>query len=302
MAQSIALSTAMRDSNRLIGVVRVAERQGGVIGHGQLLDCGVHRNTIVRWNREGRIHRFLPTVYAVGHTGIGLKGKLMAALLYAGPGAALSHQTAAYIWNLTPTQPSHIHMSTPRDRKSLPGVTVHRVAGLKTTRKHGYPVTIVARTLLDLAASLPYDDVRRALAEADFRNLLDPTAIERELGRGRAGSKALRKALTAHLPELALANEGVEQAFVLLCERAGIPIPEVNVYLEGFKVDCLWRARRVVVELDSRLAHAQPAKVEADRHRDLVLRRAGYTVRRYTWHQVTGKPQALLTDLRAALR
>ena len=223
MSESIGLSTAMRYSNRLIRVVRAAEPQGGVIGHGQLLECGVAKNTVVRWNREGRIHRYHPGVYAVGHKAVGLRGRLFAALL------------------------------------------------------------------------------RRALPEADFLHLLDPTVVQRELGRGRAGSKALRAGLLAHLPELAHANEGVEQAFLLLCERHAIPIPEVNVYVEGLKVDGVWRDQRVIAELDSRLAHSQPAKVEADRHRDLVLRRVGYDVRRYTWYQVTRSPEAVIADLRAAL-
>ena len=57
----------------------------------------------------------------------------------------------------------------------------------------------------------------------------------------------------------------------------------------------------MIVELDSRLAHSQPAKVERDRQRDLVLRRAGFKVRRYTWHQVTNRAEAVIDDLRAAL-
>jgi hypothetical protein len=236
----------------------------------------------------------------VGHTAIGIRGRLIAALLYAGPDAALSHQTAAYIHKLTPTQPSHLHVTTPRDRKSLPTVAVHRAA-ITIVQQDGYRVTTVERTLLDLAGTLPSDDLRRALAEADFRRLLHPARLLTELGRGRNGSKTLRAALLTHLPELAGANEGVEQAFLLLCERAGIPIPEVNVYVEGFKVDCLWRPARVFIELDSRLAHGQAASVERDHHRDLVLRRAGYAVRRYTWQQVTHEPDAVITDLRAAL-
>jgi REase_MTES_1575 len=272
-----------------------------VISHGQLLDAGVGRTSIVRWNREGRIHRLHPTVYCLGHTAIAIRGRLFAALLCAGPEAGLSHQTAAWHWKLLPTQPNLIHVTSPRDRASIDGVTVHRAA-VTIVRHAGLPVTTVARTLLDLAATMPYDAVRRALAEADFRSLLNPAAIQAELGRGRRGSKALRAALLAHLPELANANEGVEVEFLLLCERAGIAIPQVNVYVEGFKVDCLWRDDRVVVELDSRLAHGQSAAVERDRHRDLVLRRAGYVVRRYTWHQVTGQPEAVIADLRAALR
>ena len=248
-----------------------------------------------------RLHRIHPAVYAVGHKAIGIRGRLFAALLYAGPDAALSHQTAAWHYRLTPTQPNRIHVTTPRDRTSLPSVAVHR-ASVRTVHHDDFRVTTVPRTLLDLAATMPFDDVRRALAEADYLHLLDPAAVERELGRGRKGSKALRAALIAHLPELARANEGVEVEFLLLCERAGIPIPEVNVYVEGFKVDCLWRTDRVIVELDSRLAHGRTAAVERDRHRDLVLRRAGFDVRRYTWRQVTGEPASVIADLRTALR
>ncbi len=301
MGVSIGLSTAMRESNRLIRVARVAKHQGGVIGNRQLRDCGVDRTTISRWDRGGRIHRFHPAVYAVGHTAIGIRGRLIAALLYAGPGAALSHQTAAYVWKLLPTQPNLIHVTTPRDRRSIDGVRVHR-AEITVVHHNGYPVTTVPRTLLDLATTLEFDALRRTLAEADFLNLLDPAAIQHELGRGRAGSKPLRAALLAHLPELARANEGVEVKFLNLCQEAGIPIPEVNVYVGGFKVDCVWRAGRVIVELDSTLAHGQGAAVERDRHRDLVLRRAGFEVRRYTWRQVTRQSEAVLADLRAALR
>ncbi len=271
-----------------------------MISRRQLLDCGVPAGEISRWKAEGRIHRLHPAVYALGHTAIGIRGRLFAALLYAGP-AALSHQTAAWHYKLTPTQPNRVHVTTPRDRTSLDAVAVHRAAGLVTVDHNGYPVTTVPRTLLDLAATMPFTVVRRALAEADYLGLLDPAAVKAELGRGRKGSKALRAALIAHLPELADAASPLEEEFLTLCERGGIPIPEVNVYVEGFKVDCLWRTKRVVVELDGRLAHSHDAAVERDRHRDLVLRGAGFAVRRYTWQQVTREARAVAADLRAAL-
>jgi very-short-patch-repair endonuclease len=78
-------------------------------------------------------------------------------------------------------------------------------------------------------------------------------------------------------------------------------MPEVNVRLLGFTVDALWRDQRVVVELDSLAAHEETNRVEADRHRELALRAAGFTVLRYTWHQVTRRPGLVVADLRAAL-
>jgi hypothetical protein len=281
-------------------VAALAERQDGVISRGQLRACGVSDTDIARWHRDSRLHRLHPAVYALGHTALGIRGSIFAALLYAGPESALSHQTAAWLWKLIPTRPNRVHVTTPRDRTSIEAIAVHR-ASVRVVRRDCFPVTSLPRTLLHLAATMPFAGLRRALAEADFLRLLDPSAVTAELGRGRKGSAALRKALTLHLPELASANEGVEEAFLLLCERAGIPIPGVNVYAQGFKVDCLWHAERLIVELDSQLAHGHATAVKRDRHRDLMLRRAAYKVRRYTWNQVVDEPDAVVEDLRAAL-
>jgi hypothetical protein len=142
------------------------------------------------------------------------------------------------------------------------------------------PGTTVARTLLDLAATLPFADVRRARAEADHRRLLRPQEVERVLGRGRPGSAALRGAVERHLPALAETLSALEERFLILCESSGMTPPEVNVTLAGLKVDALWRGQRVIVELDGHEAHSYPAAAERDRRRDLILRGAGYKIRR----------------------
>ena len=64
----------------------------------------------------------------------------------------------------------------------------------------------------------------------------------------------------------------------------------------------MWFEQRVVVELDSHLAHGTPARLENDHRRDLDLRAAGYTVLRYTWQQVTTTPELVVADLRRRLR
>ena len=66
-------------------------------------------------------------------------------------------------------------------------------------------------------------------------------------------------------------------------------------------VDAFWPEHRVIVELDSVIAHSSPARRLIDRERDLHLRRLGYTVLRYTWHQVHSTPEAVAADLRATL-
>jgi hypothetical protein len=148
---------------------------------------------------------------------------------------------------------------------------------------------------------LSFRDLRRALAEADYRRLLDPTAVRDMVRRGQPGSAALRRALAAHNPRLALTFSVLEERFLELCESAGLPQPEVNVPVEGLVVDALWPERRLVVELDGHMAHGTAAAIERDRHRELILRAAGYRVLRYTWRQVTVRPDLVVADLRPVL-
>ena len=143
--------------------------------------------------------------------------------------------------------------------------------------------------------------MRKALAEADYHRLLNPEAVMATLGHGRPGAAALRAALSSHLPELAQTLSTLEDDFLLLCESADLPMPEVNATVEGLMVDALFRPQRVVVELDGAAAHGSGASVRTDRGRDLTLRNAGYTVLRYSWVQVTKGRSGVAADLRRAL-
>jgi very-short-patch-repair endonuclease len=138
-----------------IAVTRVlprAERQWGVIARWQLVQCGLSDAAISRWVASSRLQRIHPGVYAAGHTAIPLEGRLLAAILYAGPGAALSHASAAHWWQLIPYLPEITHVTSPRRRKALNDVRVHRAGNLERVMHRGLPVTPVARTLLDFAA------------------------------------------------------------------------------------------------------------------------------------------------------
>ena len=167
-------------------VVRVAERQWGVVADWQLLRCGVSRPAISRWVVSERLHRIYPRVYAVGHRALATEGQLLAAVLYAGPGAALSHASAAHWWELLPYVPDTTNVTSPKRRRSLDGVCVHSAERLERVMHRGLPVTPVARTLLDFASVATLERVRLAVAEADFKHRLDLEAIDAVAGVGRA--------------------------------------------------------------------------------------------------------------------
>lgn len=155
----------------------------------------------------------------------------------------------------------------------------------------------VAITLLELATMLTPRQLRRSLAEADYRGLLDVHELRSVLGRGKSGSAAMRAALQSHLPSLAATRSVLEERFLELCENHCLPQPEVNVRIRGMTVDCLWWDERVIVELDGGAAHGGPAAMKRDRDRDLALRAMGYIVVRYTWDQVTERPTQVAADL-----
>ncbi len=159
----------------------------------------------------------------------------------------------------------------------------------------------MARTLLDVANQVPAHRLRRLIAEAEYLQLFDFPSVGAQLGKGRRGSAALRRALALHNPRLARTLSALEERFLALCEDHAISLPEINVTVAGLMVDALWREPRIVVELDGVRAHATPAAMQRDRDRDLTLRNAGYGVLRYTWRQVTERPETVASDTRRAL-
>src|SRR5690242_17697450 len=74
------------------------ERQHGVIARRQLLELGFSERRIQRRIGSGRLHPIWRGVYAVGRPLLDQRGHWMAAVLASGPGAVLSHGSAAALW------------------------------------------------------------------------------------------------------------------------------------------------------------------------------------------------------------
>ncbi len=288
-------------SNAKGRVAAIAGGQRGRVRHDQLRALGVRASTISGWVDSGYLFPEMPPVYAVGHTAASTEAKLAAALLYAGPGAMLSHGTAAWWLELLKYPPPAIHVSTPRRVNDHGSIRVHGRRRLERIVRNGLPVTTPSQALLDFAANKPGNLLRLALANADYNDVLDVAALQRLIGRGIAGSAALREALALHLPELARTRSEPELVLLEFCECQGFPIPSVNVYLEGWLVDAYWPGQRVVVEIDGTRGHRTPAQVQRDHQRDLELRLAGYIVLRYTRRQLIDTPEAVAADLRRYL-
>ncbi len=184
---------ASRDWNAKLRLAAVAERQHGRVRWDQIRRVGVSRTTIGRWVTEGYLHPVLPRIYAVGHVAGGVEADLAAALLYAGPGAMLSHGTAIWWWGLLEHPPATVEIGTPRRCQPLAGVSVHGRRALFRMTHRNLPVTTVAQALLDFAAQGPQQHLRLALANADYRGWLHLPQLDALTGRGSVGASPLAR-------------------------------------------------------------------------------------------------------------
>ena len=145
----------------------LAARQHGVVTRTQLLDGGWSPSRIDRELRARRLHQLQRGVFAVGHPALTDHGRWMAAVLACGPGAVLSHHSAAALHRL-PVGDNGLTRVTARSVHKRPRIDVHRarLPARDRTTLHRIPVTTVARTLADLAHSLDDKSLHRAVKEA----------------------------------------------------------------------------------------------------------------------------------------
>jgi very-short-patch-repair endonuclease len=214
----------------------------------------------------------------------------MVAVLACGPGAVLSHRSAAALWGFGSERDARIDVSIPFAHFSaLPGVRVHRRYGLRpedVRERSGIPVTSPIRTLLDFAAEARPAAIERAVNEADRVGLVEVGALRQALVRyrGERGVGRLRKMLDTGT--FRLTDSELERRFLRLVGEAGLPTPLTQQRLNGFRVDFFWPELGLVVETDGLRYHRTPAQQARDRLRDQAHLAAGLTPLRFTHRQV----------------
>ena len=266
-----------------------------MVAHAQLADLGLSSSAIGVRAKRGRLLRVHRGVYAVGHMALTRNGRFMAAVLACGEGAALSHFSAAVLWEILEDRGQRIHVTVEGNR-ACRGVIVHRspLEGHRV-RWRGIVVTTVGRTLVDLADVVQRRrTLERAFDEADYLNLdwRSATPIQ-----GRKGSGLLSSVLALHEPGTTRTLSELEERFLAFCEKHGFPRPEVNVSIEGYLCDFVWREQRVIVETDGERAHGTPGARRRDPIKDANLQIAGWRVMRITSKRLFEEEQALAEQL-----
>lgn len=286
---------------------RLAATEHGVLSTDELYGCGLTPDAIATRVARGWLHRRFRRVYAVGHVALTTAGVFLAAVKACGPGAVLSHFSAAVLWDLIEWDqraPEVLVLGTTSRRHA--GIRVHRTATLDPEdirQRQGIPVTSPARTLVDLAAVVDAHVLRRAVRQAlSLRHvtLAEVLSTMDRLGP-RRGRRNLRDIIVAGgAPTRSVLEDRVFDLMV----QAGIARPQVNsrLVLDGRVVvpDFLWPSEGLVVEADGQIWHDNKLAREDDAERQALLEAHGYRVLRVTWEQAVAKPGETLARIRAA--
>jgi Transcriptional regulator, AbiEi antitoxin len=292
------------------GWAELRDRQRGVVTRAQAMSHGLDDDLIGSRLRSGRWSVLHRGVYATFSGEPGRAAVLWAAVLRGGPGAALSHETAAEVLELADDRSTLIHLTVPgrRHPQAIRGVLVHRSSRARAAVHPAQlpPRTRVEGTTIDLAqAAASLDDACGWLSRATGRRLttaarLRATLDSRPKVRWRAGL------------ELALAEIGsgahslLEQRYIRDVERPhGLPTAtrqaRTGTSRRSRYIDNLYEEARLAVELDGQVAHAIEERW-ADMHRDNAHATAGILTLRYNWADVTGQPCTVARQVGAVLR
>ena len=288
-----------------------AAGQQGVIHRDQAIAVGMNGRTIAARVRSGRWRTLFPSTYLVGGAPNTAEARFVAAILWSEKGF-LSHRTAGLVWELDGVQAQEtVEISAYKGAK-VPGLTVHRLRSsdkpaLRVIR--GLVVTGPERTLLDLAGVLPMRSTGRAVDDALRRKLTNLDRLwggwERDGGRGRKGTAALRDLLAARDTRDGVLASRLEAKMLTILRRlpAYRAVPDFRVAVGGhrYRLDFAYPEFGLGIETQGIRWHLGDERYKRDLVRDRRLQGAGWTVLYFSWDDVHLRPRAVEEEIRTFL-
>jgi very-short-patch-repair endonuclease len=282
-----------------------AVRQHGLVSRDQFVEHGIDPRAARRRVASRHWDEVTQRVLRLVGSAPTDQQRVMAAVLDAGRGAVASHRTAAAVWGLGGRGRRPLEVSRPRDGSARPTTLalVYRPRFLPehhVTSHDGIPVTTLARTVVDMAATEHPGRVE-VTAHAAVRagmawELLAATAEEIG-GRGVRGIGVVRRLVEGNIGRPAL-ESGLEVRFLSILRAAGLPEPRRQVNLGGEawagRVDFVDDAARLVLEINSARYHDGPLERRRDDRRTAALVAAGYRVLPLSEDLIVNTPDEML--------
>ncbi|HEY2999310.1 MAG TPA: DUF559 domain-containing protein [Acidimicrobiales bacterium] len=288
--------------------------QLGLVTGDQLAALGVSRQARRTLAARGALERLGATVWRLPGHPPSLHQALLAAVLEAGPDAAVSHMSACAWWRFAGIRPGAVEVSVPRpvQRGRRVNGLVHRARDLRPVdvdARGVVPVTTPARSLIDAAPRLTRAQIVDVLDGATRDGLIDLAHLRWRLDelrrRGRPGIRRMLDALPADDEPRRREESWLERRLTRLIVAAGLPAPRCQVRLRHSggvaRVDMCYERSRLVIETDGHGSHATRRGRQSDAERDARLGAAGYRVLRFTYDDVVGRPDHVVGIIRTYL-
>jgi very-short-patch-repair endonuclease len=295
----------------------LAEEQLGVLSRSQALGHGLTRRRLQRLLTQGTLERIYPSVYRLAAIPRQFPWALVAARLWSGNKAVISHQAAAALWGLEDFSKDVVELSGTRALAPPPALTYHHVRRLPRadlSKTKGLWATSVERTLLDLVGAISPTgvterQVERAFGEALRRKMTETRllrwCLERNRRRGRTGCELFAELLRIR-EAYGVTDSPLESDFGHLIRRAGLLEPvrgytviESNHFLA--KVDFAWPEKKLCVQVHGSSVHRQQTTWEKDQQVENTLQAHRWTVLKVTHRMLTQSEASLAALLRREL-
>ncbi len=288
-------------------VAAVAARQAGVVTTAQLINLGADRAWVSRQVRSGRWQRVHRGVLAAYSGPLAWRTRAWAAVLYAGPGAALSHEAAAFRHEIAHRPPRQVDVRVPETRRvaATPGVVIHR--STPEIRASGRPRTVWrGDTVIDLVSAATSADEVVGWVCAGARAGTSPSEmLEAAAQRGRFRNARLLDEVAAEVD--AGIESPLERRYHRDVERRhGLPRARLQVreIVRGLwiRADAVYDPFGVRTELDGNLGHPG-GRTDADTWRDnSVVLATGDLTLRYRWRHIAVLSCETAAQVATALR
>ena len=285
----------------------IAERQAGVFTPAQARAAGATEAQVKWRRRSGAWSVVVGSAVALAETARTPWTDAFGAALTV-PQATLAMQSAARLHRLPVADDGLVHVHVPARTRARERLVTHRYRlephEVASTGVGVVRVTDLPRTLHDCIGRLPQDQSESLLAYAIGRQLVHPDIARRWTDppyRGW-GDTARREAAAAALAGAASAAErrlhGILRGAHITGWRANATVRDAGGVIGS--ADVLFAAEKVVLEADGQAYHG-PEVFQRDRERQNRMMMAGYLVLRFTWQDLTDRPDQVTDQFRRAL-
>jgi very-short-patch-repair endonuclease len=225
-----------------------------------------------------------------------------AVALWAGERATVSGLAAAWWHELIPNAPSVIEVTVPARQRlpSHPGIRPRRrdLTNLDRVETRHLWVTALPLTVLEAAVTLGAEGTQLLDRALQRRVRFETVLRAHSRNLGRHGSAAASKLLTGAADRAA---SQAERLMIKLLRGAGLDGWVRGHWLAGFELDFAFPGRRIAIEVDGWAWHWDVDRFREDRRRQNMLEVAGWTVLRFTWHDLTHRPVDVIAQINDAL-